>query len=194
VSVAPDYVGPVVGWRVWSLAEGGGRVRLASHISPSVWEPGQELVAACEVRRRAPLAPWQTRPTGHTAPAARCTCGVHAVRRVGLLATYLPVANRPYSWMRPVVRQAIGRVAEEFRLSAGERQLLLSARRGEGLLAAGPSSRVSFQALASPAEHFLCTSDPAEIARMQAGQPGAPGPAWAGPDGAAEEDQEDMLP
>ena len=37
-------------------------------------------------------------------------------------------------------------------------------------------------------------SDPAEIARMQAGQPGAPGPAWPGPDGAAEEDQEDMLP
>ncbi len=111
MSVAPDYLGPVVGWRVWSLAEAGGRVRLASHISPSVWEPGQELVAACEARRRAPLAPWQTRPTGHAAPAERCTCGVHAVSRVGLLATYLPVANRPYSWMRPVVRQAIGRVS-----------------------------------------------------------------------------------
>ena len=63
---------------------------------------------------------------------------------------------------------------------------------GRGPLAAGPSSRVSFQAIASPAEHFLCTSDPAEIARMQAGQPAAAGPAW--PDGAAEEDQEDLLP
>ena len=72
--------------------------------------------------------------------------------------------------------------------------LLLSARRGEGLLAAGPSARVSFQALASPAEHFLCTSDPAEIARMQASQPAA-GPARPGPDGAADEDgQEDLLP
>jgi hypothetical protein len=111
VSVAPDYLEPVVGWRVWSLQEVGGRVRLASHISPSVWEPGRELVAECEVRRRAPLAPWHTRPTGHAAPAERCTCGVHGVSRVGLLATYLPVANRPYSWMRPVVRQAIGRVA-----------------------------------------------------------------------------------
>ncbi len=90
--------------------------------------------------------------------------------------------------------QAIGRVAEEFRLSAGEGQLLLSARRGEGLLAAGPSSRVSFQALASPAEHFLCTSDPAEIARMQAGQQASAGPAWPGPDSAADEDQEDLLP
>ena len=36
--------------------------------------------------------------------------------------------------------------------------------------------------LASPAEHFLCTSDPAEIARMQAGQPagGRPGLARRG--------------
>jgi type IV secretory pathway VirB4 component len=90
--------------------------------------------------------------------------------------------------------QAIEKVTAEFRLSAGERQLLLSARRGEGLLAAGPSARVSFQALASPAEHFLCTSDPAEIARMQAGQPD--GPPRPGPDGAAYEGdaQEDLLP
>jgi hypothetical protein len=51
---------------------------------------------------------------------------------------------------------------------------------------------VSFQALASPAEHFLCTSDPAEIARMQSGQPAAAGPAWPG---AGEgDDQEDLLP
>ena len=51
---------------------------------------------------------------------------------------------------------------------------------------------MSFQAIASPAEHYLCTSDPAEIARMQAGQPAPASPAWPG--GAAEEDQEDMLP
>ena len=66
--------------------------------------------------------------------------------------------------------------------------------RCEGLLAAGPSSRVSFQAIASPAEHFLCTSDPAEIARMQAGQPEQAGPAWPGPDGAPDQDQQDVLP
>ena len=90
--------------------------------------------------------------------------------------------------------QAIGQVAGEFRLSAGERQLLLSARRGEGLLAAGPSARVSFQALASPAEHFLCTSDPAEIARMQASRPAAADPAWPGADDTAAGDgQEDLL-
>jgi type IV secretory pathway VirB4 component len=86
--------------------------------------------------------------------------------------------------------QAIATVAAEFRLSAGERQLLLSARRGEGLLAAGPSSRVSFQALASAEEHALCTSDPAEIALTGADQPGDGSP-WTGPDDPGAE--EDLL-
>ena len=102
------------------------------------------------------------------------------------------IANSATQILLRQAPQAIGKVADEFRLSAGERQLLLSARRGEGLLAAGPSSRVSFQALASPAEHYLCTSDPAEIARMQAGQPAAAGPAWPGADDV--DDQEDLLP
>jgi type IV secretory pathway VirB4 component len=100
------------------------------------------------------------------------------------------IANSATQILLRQAPQAIGTVAGEFRLSAGERQLLLSARRGEGLLAAGPSSRVSFQALASPAEHFLCTSDPAEIARMQASQPAAGDPAWPG----EEDGQEDLLP
>jgi type IV secretory pathway VirB4 component len=91
--------------------------------------------------------------------------------------------------------QAIAKVTAEFRLSAGERSVLLAAARGTGLLAAGPSARVSFEALASPEENAWCTSDPAEIARMQASQPAAAAPAWPGPDGWTGEDgQEDMLP
>ena len=102
------------------------------------------------------------------------------------------IANSATQILLRQAPQAIAKVADEFRLSAGERQLLLSARRGEGLLAAGPSARVSFAALASPAEHFLCTSDPAEIARMQASQPAAGDP--ASPGAADEDDQEDLLP
>jgi len=92
--------------------------------------------------------------------------------------------------------QAIAKVAAEFRLSAGERSVLLAAPRGTGLLAAGPSARVSFEALASPEENTWCTSDPAEIARMQASQPGGTiTAAWAGPDSGPEDsDPEDMLP
>jgi type IV secretory pathway VirB4 component len=100
------------------------------------------------------------------------------------------IANSATQILLRQAPQAIGKVAAEFRLSAGEQQLLLSARRGEGLLAAGPSARVSFQALASPAEHFLCTSDPAEIARMQASPRDDPGAAWPGSDPG---DGEDLL-
>ena len=87
--------------------------------------------------------------------------------------------------------QAITKVAAEFRLSAGERALLLSAARGTGLLAAGPSARVCFEALASPEENSWCTSDPAEIARLQA-RP-QPAGAAAGPPLPGDAD-EDMLP
>ena len=87
--------------------------------------------------------------------------------------------------------QAIAKVAAEFRLSAGERALLLSAARGTGLLAAGPSARVSFEALASPEENAWCTSDPAEIARLQARQQHA---ATAAPPPLPGDADEDMLP
>ena len=103
------------------------------------------------------------------------------------------IANSATQILLRQAPQAITKVAAEFRLSAGERALLLSARSGEGLLAAGPSARVSFQALASPAEHLLCTSDPAEIARMQAGQPPA-GHAWHRRPGRGEAGEEDLLP
>jgi type IV secretory pathway VirB4 component len=71
--------------------------------------------------------------------------------------------------------QAIDPIAAAFRLSEGEKALLLAAGRGEGLLACGPSARVSFQALASPAEHLLCTSDPAELAALEAAAYPGPG-------------------
>jgi hypothetical protein len=95
------------------------------------------------------------------------------------------IANSATQILLRQAPQAIGKVAGEFRLSAGERQLLLAARRGEGLLAAGPSARVSFQALASPAEHFLCTSSPEFLAKLEADKrnlgvnpSGDPGESW----------------
>lgn len=59
--------------------------------------------------------------------------------------------------------QAIEEIGHAFNLSAGERQFLLSADQGQGLLSTG-TQRVAFQTIASPAEHFLVTSDPAELA------------------------------
>jgi hypothetical protein len=59
--------------------------------------------------------------------------------------------------------QTIEEIGHAFNLSTGERQFLLSADQGQGLLSTG-TQRVAFQAIASPAEHFLVTSDPAELA------------------------------
>jgi hypothetical protein len=70
------------------------------------------------------------------------------------------VANAATQILLRQAPQAIGQVAEAFGLSAGEREFLLSARRGEGLLAAGATERVAFRAVASDFEHELATTSP----------------------------------
>ena len=59
--------------------------------------------------------------------------------------------------------QTIDVIGDTFALSAGERSYLLAAPQGAGLLAAG-TTRIAFQAHASPAEHQLITTNPAELA------------------------------
>lgn len=65
--------------------------------------------------------------------------------------------------------QAIGLVGEAFRLSAGERQFLLSATQGEGLLVAGASDRVAFRTVASDFEHQLATTSPEFLLTLSSG-------------------------
>lgn len=100
--------------------------------------------------------------------ARKYWCGLTVVTQdaADLLATDLGqavVANAATQILLRQAPQTIDALAESFRLSEGERQFLLGARRGEGILA-GSGERVAFAALASPAEHALCTSDPAELA------------------------------
>jgi type IV secretory pathway VirB4 component len=93
-----------------------------------------------------------------------------------LLATELGqavVANAATHLLLGQAPQAIDRLASAFNLTEGERQLLLAARVGEGLLAGPGGQRAAFTAMASPQEHGLVTSDPAELARQQ-----PPEPAW----------------
>ena len=73
------------------------------------------------------------------------------------------VANAATQILLRQAPQAIDEITHSFDLSAGERQFLLTADRGQGLLSAG-THRVAFQAIASPTEHCLATSDPAELA------------------------------
>lgn len=61
---------------------------------------------------------------------------------------------------------AIDRVADAFYLSEGEKHLLLSADVGEGIFFAGPN-HVAIRIVASEDEHYLVTSNPAEILERQ---------------------------
>ncbi len=54
-------------------------------------------------------------------------------------------------------------VSQTFRLSAGEREFLLSCRKGEALFF-GLGNHVALRVEASPMEHTLATTDPAELA------------------------------
>ncbi len=63
--------------------------------------------------------------------------------------------------------QAIERVGQAFGLTKGERRYLLTCPVGHGLLIAA-EQRIPLAVRASPDEHELVTSDPAELARSQA--------------------------
>ncbi|QIZ37887.1 VirB4 family type IV secretion system protein [Saccharopolyspora sp. ASAGF58] len=73
------------------------------------------------------------------------------------------IANAATQILLRQAPQAIEEITRTFDLSAGERQFLLAAEQGQGLLAAG-TQRVAFHTVASPTEHALVTTDPAELA------------------------------
>jgi hypothetical protein len=73
------------------------------------------------------------------------------------------IANAATQILLRQAPQAIEEITRTFDLSAGERQFLLSADRGQGLLSSGTQT-VAFQAISSPTEHYLVTSNPAELA------------------------------
>jgi type IV secretory pathway VirB4 component len=74
------------------------------------------------------------------------------------------VANSATQILMRQAPQVIEQVAATFALTTGEARLLLSARRGEGLMLCG-TSRVGFQAVSSTHEHQLAVGD------LEAGQP-----------------------
>jgi len=76
------------------------------------------------------------------------------------------VANAATQVLLRQAPQTIDPLTAAFGLSAGERAFLLAAERGQALLLAGGAHRVAFDVVASPLEHQLCTSDPAELTAM----------------------------
>ena len=71
------------------------------------------------------------------------------------------VSNAATQLLMRQAPQAIDQIATDFHLSRGERHHLLSAPRGCALLLSG-RTKISFAPVASPAEHSLITTDPAE--------------------------------
>jgi type IV secretory pathway VirB4 component len=78
------------------------------------------------------------------------------------------IANSTTQILLRQAPQAIDKVTDAFRLSDGERQILLAAEPGFGLLAADSgAARVAFRVLASEQEHRLVTSSPREITEFE---------------------------
>ncbi len=87
MSVAPDYVEPVLGWRAWDAADVGLRARLSSVVYKTTWPVRWPLVAECR-RRSIPLWPFN-RHAHDDAPHQGCTCGIHAATMT-TVRSYLP--------------------------------------------------------------------------------------------------------
>ncbi|MCP3800724.1 ATP-binding protein [Allokutzneria sp. A3M-2-11 16] len=81
------------------------------------------------------------------------------------------IANSATQILLRQATQAIAEVTDTFSLSEGEKQFLLTADRGQGLMSVG-AHRVAVQVIASPTEHELITTDPAELAHLTTGAPG----------------------
>ena len=97
-------------------------------------------------------------------------CGLTVITQdVGdVLATDLGkavVANAATAVLGRQAAQNLDAVAGAFELSEGEKHMVATAGRGQALLV-GEGHRAGFHPFASPAEHALITTDPAELAAM----------------------------
>lgn len=70
---APDYVEPIVGWRLWRISERGGQSRLRSLFVDDVWPYVEPLEARCAIPRL-----WRRSRATHPAPHDDCDCGIYA--------------------------------------------------------------------------------------------------------------------
>lgn len=86
ISAAPDYMEPIVGWRLWYAVGAPEEARLSSVFHRTLWPVGRPLVASCRCLR-IPFWPFNRRE--HEAPSLRCKCGIYA-GNVGTVRLYLP--------------------------------------------------------------------------------------------------------
>jgi hypothetical protein len=109
-SLAPDYYEPTVGWRVWLVVADGGALRLSSVLYPTVWQPGQEMIAECN------LSPRLRRH--HPPPVGECSCGLYAAMSLTDSISYFDGCGQN---SRRSVYRVVGRVSLWGRVIEGER-------------------------------------------------------------------------
>jgi len=83
VSVAPDLVEPVIGFRAWRVLDD----RLLSPYIPCRWA-GREMHAVCYPANRALTFGRGWLATAHESPHPECKCGIYAYHRPGSRAYF----------------------------------------------------------------------------------------------------------
>jgi len=73
----PDYISPVVGYRVWTW-----NVLGLKSLCGMSWHPGQSLAARCKASTVVGTLIDRAKAAGdsHTAPQENCTCGIYAIK------------------------------------------------------------------------------------------------------------------
>ncbi len=105
---APDYLEPLVGWRVWDVVALGGGLRLCSPLYLSTWPLRQELVAECRPRAEDALTLLQSGRFSHASPDAKCGCGIYAGESPAQAVAYL---SRFFKSHRNAAHRVLGRVS-----------------------------------------------------------------------------------
>jgi hypothetical protein len=87
---------PILGWRIWHVDPGSGRVRLRSWAQSSVWPAGRRMEAQCRSLLSLMRPAW-----AHEAPRKGHRCGIYALRDRDAAETMLheigeagPASNR----------------------------------------------------------------------------------------------------
>jgi hypothetical protein len=71
----PDLVGPIIGWRAWSVERIGAIARLRSVVyDKTLWPPHRYLVATCD-----------DEGPDHVVPEEHCSCGIYAALNRSML-------------------------------------------------------------------------------------------------------------
>lgn len=105
---APDYAEPIVGWRLWHVAEREGALRLVSPLYRTPWPPRGELRADCRRGLEPGVALYPPRRRSHSSPDPLCGCGVYGSRSPGDAAAYM---TRFFKSREDVVHRVLGTVS-----------------------------------------------------------------------------------